>query len=385
MLTLIFILKNLSRHKLRNSLTIVGIAMSVLSFGLLRTTVDAWYAGVEASSATRLITRNSISLIFSLPVAYEERIRGVEGVTLVSRGSWFGGEYIDEKNFFPNFAIEARSYFQLYPEFVLPEDQKESFLRDRKGCVIGRKLVERFGWKLGDTITLKGTIFPGNWGMTVRGIYAGRDKSADETQLLFHWDYLNETVKKTSPSRADQVGFFIIGIKNPDNAASISRDIDARFVNSMAETLTETEKAFQMSFVTMSEAIVAAIRMVSSLVILIIMAVAANTMAMSARERMGEFASLKALGFGGGYLALLILGESMAIALIGCALGCGLTFPVAAAFGDAVSQYFPVFQVSRTTVLLQGLSALTVGLVAGIVPALRARSVGIAEALRRVG
>ncbi len=385
MLTLIFILKNLSRHKLRNSLTIVGIAMSVLSFGLLRTTVDAWYAGVEASSATRLITRNSISLIFSLPVAYEERIRGVEGVTLVSRGSWFGGEYIDEKNFFPNFAIEARSYFQLYPEFVLPEDQKESFLRDRKGCVIGRKLVERFGWKLGDTITLKGTIFPGNWGMTVRGIYAGRDKSADETQLLFHWDYLNETVKKASPSRADQVGFFIIGIRNPDNAASISRDIDARFVNSMAETLTETEKAFQMSFVTMSEAIVAAIRMVSSLVILIIMAVAANTMAMSARERMGEFASLKALGFGGGYLALLILGESMAIALIGCALGCGLTFPVAAAFGDAVSQYFPVFQVSRTTVLLQGLSALTVGLVAGIVPALRARSVGIAEALRRVG
>lgn len=385
MLTLVFILKNLSRHKLRNTLTIVGIAMSVLSFGLLRTTVDAWYAGVEASSSTRLITRNSISLIFSLPISYKERIGAVEGVTRVCQGDWFGGEYIDEKNFFPNFAVEPRSYFELYPEFVLPDDQKEAFLRDRKGCVIGRKLAERFGWKLGDPVTLKGTIFPGDWGFTVRAIYRGRDKSADETQLLFHWDYLNETLKKTSKGRADQAGFFILGINNAENAASISRAVDARFANSLAETLTETEKAFQMSFVTMSEAIVAAIQMVSSLVILIIMAVAANTMAMSARERMGEFAALKAMGFGGWYLAMLILGESLAIAAIGCALGCGLTFPVAAAFGDAVSQYFPVFQVSRTTIVLQGLSALAVGLVAGIVPALRARGVGIAEALRRIG
>ncbi len=385
MLTPIFILKNLSRHKLRNALTIVGIAMSVLSFGLLRTTVDAWYAGVEASSATRLVTRNSISLIFSLPISYGERIRGVEGVIVVCQGNWFGGEYIDEKNFFPNFAVEARTYFDLYPELVLPPDQKEAFLRDRKGCVIGRKLAERFGWKIGDALTLKGTIFPGDWGFTVRAVYAGRDKSVDETQLLFHWDYLNETLRKTSPSRADQAGFFIIGIKSADQAAAISRAVDARFANSLAETLTETEKAFQMSFVSMSEAIVAAIQMVSSLVILIIMAVAANTMAMSARERLSEFAALKALGFGGGYLALLILGESLAIAGIGCALGVGLTFPVAAAFGEAVSQYFPIFLVSRTTVALQLLSALAVGLVAGVVPALRARGIGIAEGLRRVG
>lgn len=385
MLTLVFILKNLSRHKLRNTLTIVGIAMSVLSFGLLRTTVDAWYAGVEASSSTRLITRNSISLIFSLPISYGDRIRGVEGVTRVCQGNWFGGEYIDEKNFFPNFAVEPRTYFELYPEFVLPVDQKEAFLRDRKGCVIGRKLADRFGWKIGDPVTLKGTIYPGDWGFTIRAIYSGRDKSADETQLLFHWDYLNETLRKASPRQADQAGFFIVGIRDAENAAGISRTLDARFANSLAETLTETEKAFQMSFVTMSEAIVSAIQIVSSLVLVIIMAVAANTMAMSARERMGEFAALKALGFGGWYLAMLILGESLAIAAIGCALGCALTFPVAAAFGDAVSQYFPVFQVSGATVLLQVFSALAVGFVAGVVPALRARSVGIAEALRRLG
>ncbi len=384
MLTLTFILKNLSRNRLRNCLTIVGIAVSVLSFGLLRTTVDAWYAGVEASSATRLITRNSISLIFSLPMSYEERIRGVEGVSIVSRGGWFGGEYIDEKNFFPNFAVDLRTYLQLYPELLLPEDQKAALLRDRKGCLIGAKLATRFGWKLGDPVTLKGTIFPGNWGFTVRGIYTGRDKGTDETQLLFHWDYLNETLKKSAPRRADQAGFFIVGIKSAELAASTALSIDGRFQNSLAETLTETEKAFQMGFVAMSGAIVAAIRIVSSLVIVIIMAVAANTMAMSARERMGEFAVLKALGFGGGYLALLILGESLAIALIGCALGCGLTFPAAAAFGGAVSQYFPVFQVSTLTVAMQGAAGLAVGLVAGIVPALRAQSVGIAEALRRI-
>ena len=385
MLTPIFILKNLSRHRLRNALTIVGIAMSVLSFGLLRTTVDAWFAGVEASSATRLVTRNAVSLILPLPISYAERIRGVEGVTRVCAGSWFGGEYIDEKNFFPNYAVDARSYFDLYPELVLPPEQKEAFLRDRKGCVIGRQLAQRFGWRLGDPLTLKGTAYPGDWGFTVRGIYKGRDKSVDETLLVFHWDYLDETLKKEGSKQVGQAGFFILCIADAKRAPAISRAVDARFVNSMAETLTETEKAFQMSFVTMSEAIVAAIQMVSSLVILIIMAVAANTMAMSARERMSEFAALKAMGFGGGYLALLILGESFTIAGIGCLLGCGLTFPAASAFGEAVSQYFPVFQVSRTTVLLQGLCALGVGLVAGVVPALRARSVSIAEALRRAG
>ncbi|MDR3640555.1 MAG: ABC transporter permease [Humidesulfovibrio sp.] len=385
MLTFIFILKNLSRHRLRNALTILGIAMSVLSFGLLRTTVDAWYAGVEASSSTRLVTRNAISLIFPLPIHYAEQIRGVEGVTTVCAGSWFGGVYIDEKNFFPNFAVDTRTYFDLYPELRLAENQKADFLHDRKGCVIGAKLAERFGWKVGDQVTLKGTIYPGNWDMTVRAIYHGRDTHVDETQLLFHWDYLNETLKKTSPSRADQTGFFIIGIDSGDHAAEISRAVDQRFANSLAETLTETEKAFQMSFISMSGAIVTAIQLVSSLVVLIILAVAANTMAMSARERMGEFAALKALGFGGGYLALLIMGESLAIAGIGSALGCALTFPAAAAFGSAVSQFFPIFQVSHTTVLLQGIAALAVGVAAGIAPALRASHVGIAQAMRRIG
>lgn len=385
MLTLRYILRNLARHKLRNALTVIGVAVSVLAFGLLRTTVDAWYAGVAASSSTRLVTRNAVSIIYTLPISYGERIRAVDGVTLVSAGNWFGGVYLDEKNFFPNFAVQARPYLTLYPEIILDQAQKEVFLRDRKGCLIGRKLAARFGWKVGDPVTLRGTIYPGDWPMTVRAVYRGRDTGVDETQFLFHWEYLNESLRKTTPALVDQAGFFLLGVRAPELAASASRAVDAIFANSLAETLTETEQAFQMGFVAMSEAIITAIQLISVLVILIILAVAANTMAMTARERSREFAALKALGFGPGYLALLIFGESLALSILGTGLGCGLTFPAAAAFGDALGQYFPIFQVSGLTVALQAGAALVVGLTAGAFPAWRAGRVGIAEALRRIG
>jgi len=172
LLRLVFL--NLLRHRLRSALTLCGICVAILCFGLLRTVISAWYAGVEASSANRLITRNAISLIFPLPLSYLERIRGVEGVKTVSYGNWFGGIYIEEKNFFANFAVEPRTYLELYPEFLLPEDQKQVFLRDRRACIVGRKLAKRFDWKVGDLITLRGTIFPGNWEFVLRGIYSGR-------------------------------------------------------------------------------------------------------------------------------------------------------------------------------------------------------------------
>ena len=240
-----FLLKLLSRnafrHRLRTLLTILGITVAILAFGLLQTVVSAWYAGVNASSTTRLITRNAVSLVVSLPISYQERIRRVEGVSSVSYANWFGGVYITEKNFFPNFAIEPQSYLALYPEFVLDPAQKRAFISDRKGCVVGRKLAERFGWKIGDSVPLKGTIFPGNWEFVIRGIYTGAEKSTDESQFFFHWAYLNETLKKTLPRRADQTGIYLIGLKNPQSAAEVSLAVDATFKNSLAETLTETE------------------------------------------------------------------------------------------------------------------------------------------------
>jgi putative ABC transport system permease protein len=362
-----------------------GMVVAILAFCLLQTVVDAWYAGVAASSSTRLVSRNAISLVFSLPLFYRERIRQVDLVTTVSFGNWFGGYYQDPKNFFANFAIEPRSYLQLYPEYLLTDAEKAAFLRDRKGAAVGRKLAERFGWKRGDQITLKGTIFPGDWPLVIRVIYEGRDKTVDETQLFFHWDYLNETLKKTAPLRANQVGFYLIGVRDPEAAAQISAVVDALFINSTAETLTETEKAFQLSFVAMSEAIITAIRLVAIVVIIIILVVVANTMAMSVRERLWEYAVFKTLGFGGGQIAFLILGESLVIAMLGGGLGIALTFPVAQVFAEAVGKFFPIFNVAPITLYEAIAASVGVGLAAAVWPARQAALVRIAEGLRRIG
>ena len=344
--------KNPLRHKLRSILTVLGIAIAILSFGMLRTIVGAWYAGVEASSATRLVTRNSISIIFPLPFSYKEKIRQVSGVKDVSYGNWFGGTYQNEKNFVPSFAVDTKSYFKMFPELVVPPDQLKAFINDRKACIAGRKIVERYHWKIGDTITIKGNIYPGNWEIVLRGIYKGKYKSTPEDQFRFHWDYLNETMKKTAPQRADQVGFYMIEVQRPDLAARVAQDIDKMFKNSLAETLTETEKAFQLSFIAMTEAIVIAIQLVSFVVILIIMAVAANTMAMTARERIGEYAIFKTLGFGGWDIAFLIFGESIILSMTGCAIGIALTYPAAQWFKSELSDWFPVFNVARQTIYM---------------------------------
>ena len=379
------IIRNAFRHKLRSILTIIGVAVAVLAFGLLRTLVGLWYLGAEHSSATRLVTRNAISLVFSLPISYKDRIKQVPGVKSVSWGNWFGGIYIDEKHFFANYAVEPRSYLELYPEFILPPDQKEAFIRDRKGCVVGRKLADLYGWKLGDPITLKGTAFPGQWEFILRGIYRGAEKSTEERALFFQWDYLNETMKKTIPRRADQAGFYMIGVAKPDLAAEVAASVDSIFRNSLAETLTETEKAFHMSFISMTEAIMVAIQIVSYVVIVIIMVVAANTMAMTARERIVEYATMKTLGFGWVHIAVTVFGESLLISGLGGILGALLSFPAGHWIETELAQFFPVFTVSPLTIVLEIGAALLVGTVAAIFPTWRGATIRVADGLRRIG
>ncbi len=378
------IFKNAFRSKLRSTLTILGISLAIIAFGFLRTVVEAWYAGVEASSASRLVTRNSISLIFPLPISYKEKIRQIEGVSSVSYGNWFGGIYIDEKNFFANFAIEPKSYLDLYPEYIVSDEHKRAFLKDRKGAVAGQNIVERFGWKIGDNITLRGTIYPGNWEFVLTGIYKGRDKTTDESQFFFHWDYLNEIVKKTVPNRADQAGFYLVGVKDPNLAVVISERIDRTFKNSLAETLTETERSFQLSFIYMTEAILMVIQIVSLIVIIIILAVVANTMAMSVRERLAEFAVFKTLGFSGGYILLMIFGESLIITSIGGIIGIICTFPAADAFASAMSNYFPVFIITKETIYLNIAVSFLIGIISAVFPAVRALRLQIAENLMKV-
>ncbi len=379
------IFRNTLRHPLRTALTILGMAIAILSFGLLRTVVDAWYAGVNAAAADRLITRNAISLVFRLPVAYLNKIRAIPGVKVVSHGTWFGGIYKDEKNFFPTFAVEGRTYLDTHPEFVLAEDQRLAFLRERNAAVAGRKLAEKFGWRPGDIINIRGNIFPGDWEFVLRGIYRGADASIDETRFLFNWDYLNETLQKTNSPLANQVGTFVVQLTDPDQAAMVAVKIDELFKNSLAETLTESERAFAMGFVSMTGAIVMAIQVVSYVVIGVILVVLANTMAMTARERQEEHAVLKTMGFQAWHLVALIGGESVLLALSGGLLGVALTFPAAHLFKTALSNYFRIFNVSDLTLVHALLAALAVGLISAIFPAWRAARVGIAEGLRRIG
>ena len=384
MFVTLLIFRNALRHKLRTLLTVVGIVVAIVAFGLLRTVVDAWYAGANASSSARLVTRNAVSLVFSMPLTYAQKIRQIDGVAAVSWANWFGGVYISERNFFPQFAIEPASYLDMYPEFVLTPEQRRAFINDRAGAVVGRKLASEYGWKVGDTIPLRGTIFPGTWTFTLRGIYEGADKSTDESTMFFHWGYLNETIKRGSPRRADQTGVYIVQLDDPDRAAEVSSAIDAAFANSLAETRTETEKAFQLGFIAMTEAILLAIEAVSFIVIVIIMAVMANTMAMTARERYGEYATLKALGFSNAFVSLLIFAESLGIALAGGLIGIALTLPVAEVFAGAVGTLFPVFLVSSATMLMQVACAAVIGIVAAALPAWRASRVRIVEGLRTV-
>jgi putative ABC transport system permease protein len=379
------ILRNTLRHKLRTGLTILGFVIAFLSFGLLQTIVDAWYAGAEGAAPDRLITRNAVSLVVPLPVHYREKIRGIDGVKTVAAANWFAGVYQEPKNFFPQFAVDPVPYFSMFPEYRIPEDEFKAFLRDRKGAIVGRKLAQTHGWKIGDAIPLKGTIFPGNWEFVVRAIYDAGEAKTDTSQFFFHWTYLNESMRTRAPLRANQVGIFVIAVTDVDRAASVSEAIDAQFRNSVSETRTETEQAFQIGFVKQTEAIVVAIRIVSFVVIFIILAVMANTMAMTARERISEYATLKALGFAPGYVGSLIFGESLAIALLGCVIGVGLTFPTGAWFSKQMGTLFPVFEVSTETIALQFACAVAIGAIAAALPARRAARVRIVEGLRAIG
>lgn len=379
------ILRNVFRHKLRSALTIVGVAVAMLAFGVLRTLVGAWYVGVEASSENRLVTRNKISLIYSMPVAYKTKILQVAGVTGIAYGIWYGGIYKDKKNFFPQFAISGTDYLDLYPEFILSESAKESFGRERNAAIAGRRVAERFGWKIGDVIPLQGTIFPGNVELVLRGIYKGARKNVDETAFFFRWDYLNEMLKKALPDRADKTGWYMIRIKDPDRSAEIAQEIDTLFESSLAETITETEKAFQLGFVAMTDAIVGAVNVISIVVIGIILIVLANTMAMTARERSSEYAVLKTLGFRPWFLFLLISGESVAIAMLGGIAGAALSFPGGRIFQAQLESFLPVFEISPATLaLIVGVSFL-LGLLAALPPAMRVSRTGIAEGLRHLG
>jgi putative ABC transport system permease protein len=378
------IIRNALRHKLRTFLTILGVAVAVMAFGLIRTILSAWYANVDASSPDRLITRNAVSITFTLPLSYREQILKIDGIKQVTWANWFGGTYINPDNFFAQFAVDKDTYFEVFPEFVTPPEQFEAWKNNLRGAIVGRKLADRFGWKLGDRITLIGTIFTGDWDFDIVGIYKGKDETIDEGSMFMRWDYLDQWIKKNWPGYGGEIGWYGLKLSDPNRATEISKAIDTRFKNSSAETLTETEKAFAMSFVQMSGEILVMLQVMSVLIIGIILMVLVNTMVMAGRERTAEHAYMKSMGFRGYHLAGMIGGESLLIAVLGGGLGLLLLLGVANIVRSAVAMWFPVFGVTLATFVLVVSVAILIGLLAAVFPAQRALRMKIVDGLRVV-
>ena len=370
---------NLLRRRVRTGLTIGSFAVALFLFGILAVVRGAFHQGIDVAGIDRLVIVNKVSLIQPLPFAYRDRLLRIPGVSQATFAVWFGGVYQDEKNFFPQFAIDKEHYRDLFPEFLIPADQWQAFLADREGGVIGVGLAERFGWKLGDRIPIRGTIFPGAWEFNVRAVYRGGRTQDDTSQFWFRWDYLDER----NLFQKGFVGWYVVRITNPDDAVRVARAIDEEFANSAFETKTDTEKAFAASFVKQMGNIELLILSIGSVVFLTLLLVTGNTMAIAVRERVRELAVLKAVGFSDGFVLRLILGETMAVSAVGGGLGVGLA-KVYTLWGDPTGGLLPFFYLAPQAMASGIALALAVGLLAGVLPAVAAMRLRVVDALRRV-
>ena len=376
------VLRNLWRSKLRTGLTILSTTVALFLFVMLRTLVTSLDASVDVADASRLVVRRSTSLIFPLPLSYKDRLAAVDGVTGVTWMNWFGAVYpADERGFFAQFAVDHETFFDLYPELLLTPEELAAFKNERTACIVGEKLARRYNWKPGTDVTLRGTIYPGDWTFTIRGIYRARTPEVDANTMYFQWKGFDE--RMAAEDQGGQVGVYVIRLADANQSAQTAQRIDALFANSSAETRTETEKAFQLGFVTMMGNVRGAVRILCIFVLSGFLLVAINTMMMAARERTREIAVLKTLGFPDALILKLVLAESSLLGLLGGLIGCfGGAFVLGglSASGNAM---FATFVVRPDTVWIGILIALGMGLVSGLIPAIGAARLRVVDALRQ--
>lgn len=382
MTSLHLVRKNLGRKKVRTLFTVLSIFVAFVLFALLSALRTGSAGGVELAGADRLITIHKVSLIQPLPESYERDVEAVEGVEDAAYATWFGGVYRDPKNFFAQMAVDPEEWLAMHPEYVLTEAEREAWFRDRTGAVAGRALADRFGWEVGDRIPVQGTIWQRRdgsktWEFTLSGIYEKGTEAADTNQLFFHYDFLDE-------ARAfgrGLVGWYVVRIADPARAAEIADAVDAEFANSPAETKTATEKAFVQAFAHQIGDVGAIVTAILGAVFFTMLLVAGNTMAQTVRERTGELAVLKTIGFTDRRVLGLVLAESVLLAGLGGGLGLALGAVVVQSLD--VAQFLPAFYL-RTADLVVGVAlVLLVGVGAGILPALQAMRLEVATALRR--
>jgi putative ABC transport system permease protein len=377
------ILKSARRSKRRTALTMISVALAVFLFAALRAVLDGFDAVSAASSATRIVTIRSTSMIFSMPTTHAEAIRSTPGVRDVTWANWFGGIYKDPKNFFGQFAIEPESYLRIYPEVIVSPEEKRAFIEDRTGCLVGDGLAKKYGWHVGDRIVLQ----PGiptygslDYPFTIRGIYRAGSSAIDNQSMMFQWKYADE---RSTPK--GQVGWYVAEVAHPDQAAQVASAIDQKFANSPYETKTDTEQAFSASFASMLGNINLLLGSVALAVVLSTLFVAGNTMAMSVRERTTEIAVMRTLGFPAATVFLLVVGEGILVALAGGATGALLArLTINGEFLGLAGGFIPAFSVNNWNVVTGlGLSVL-IGVLAAVIPATMASQLKIVDALRRV-
>lgn len=377
---------NLMRRKLRTLLTILSIAVAFLLHGYLSAIRAGLEVGVPIAGQDRLVVRHKISIIQTLPVSYLQRIRSMSGVRDVIHATWFGGIYQEPKNFFPQIPVDPEAYMRMYPEFRLPEDQMKAWLSTRSGAIVGRKTARKYGFKIGDRIPIQATIWrPASgasvWEFDLVGIYEGADKAADETQLFFRYDFFDEG--RPAGGGKGEVGWYVVRVTDPAQSEDVARRIDLEFANSPWETKAESEKAFVQSFAKQVGDIGLIIKTILTAVFFTILLISANTMAQAVRERTGEIAVLKAIGFSNGRSMLLVLAESMMVAVVGGAIGLGVAYALITAW-DPTGGALPVFYFPAKDLAWGGILVVLLGLATGIFPGLRALNLRVAEALRRL-
>jgi putative ABC transport system permease protein len=373
------VLANLRRHVLRTILTLLGVALALFLFASLRTVLTTIDAAAQFGGASRLVVTNATGIVFPLPLAYAARLRAVPGVEAVSWANWFGGRYGDGKRFFANFAVDPESYLAMYPEIHLPPDQRDAWLKDKSSAIVGIRLLDVFGWRLGQNVTLQGTIFPGDWTFTIRGVYTPTERVINDDMLLFHHSLLDERI-----NRAGIAGWYVLQIDDPNHAGQIAKGVDDQFKSSSSPTKTGTEQAFNASFATMWGNVSLLLNTIGLAVVFAILLVTANAMMMAARERTGEVAVLKTIGFPDRTLFGLVMLEAGVLALGGAILGLGSAKLLYRATNFNFNGYLPGFDVTTGTLLMGAGVALLLMLASGLVPAVRAARLPAVQALRRV-
>jgi putative ABC transport system permease protein len=380
-------LRNLARNKFRVILTALGVGIAIVAFLLLRTVIWAWASGAEYAAKDRVVTRHKVTFVMSLPKRYVEDVRNAPHVKTATWASWFGAkDPKHDREFFATLAVDPDTYFTVYDEMKVPPDAMDTWKHDKQGAIVGDVLARKMGWKVGDKIILQSGIYPGDWQFNVDAIYEASARSVDRSTLLFHWDYVNDSLP---PQRRDTVGWIVSRVDEPGHVADIGVGLDKLFEDRDTPTLSQDERSFNASFLAMFSSILSAMDVMSAVILVIMMLILGNTIAMGVRERTGEYGVLRAIGFFPRHITLWIVGESLATGLLGGLLGLALAWPlINLGFSRFVEEnmggFFPYFRLESANMILGLALAALLGAAASILPAWRASKIRVVDAVRRV-